>query len=508
MAVALTMARMKLAVVRHSMSGRRAGFAAVGVLLGAAGAAGTVALAFTGAELLAAGYAVWLLGWLLGPIFTGGGDETVRPEFFTPLGLLPRQLAAGLLTAAFVGAGPALSLLALGGLVVLGAGRGAAAAAVALPAAVLQLALFVLLSKVVVALFGLVLRSRAGAIASGVLNALVLALLSQGGVVAVAYGEAGGLPPAVDAVLHALPSGWGVVAVESAAQGRWALSAGVLAGQVLLVALLLAAWAALLTRRVGVARTTAGGRGRMRAATASGAVLGRELRTWSRDPVRSHQLTFALAYGVFFAALPLLTGWEQMLPWSGPVFVLMAAMLSANVYGVDGTALWLLLLTPGGDDVRGRQLAWLLFVTPAALALTVGFTVLVGGPWPLLLAVLSALLGGCAGLVPLVSVYALVPGVDPHRRSGNPLRLTEDEGSATGMMYVMMLLGLLPAVPAAVAAVLYGWAGVPVGLATGLLCWWGLGALAARGLRARPRTAAHDAHRAPRPGHVPAGGLR
>src|SRR5690606_3526253 len=81
------------------------------------------ALAFTGAELLAAGYAVWLLGWLLGPIFTGGGDETVRPEFFTPLGLPPRRLAAGLLTAAFVGAGPALSLLALGGLVVLGAGR-------------------------------------------------------------------------------------------------------------------------------------------------------------------------------------------------------------------------------------------------------------------------------------------------------------------------------------------------------------------------------------------------
>ena len=52
--------------------------------------------------------------------------------------------------------------------------------------------------------------------------------------------------------------------------------------------------------------------------TGSGAVLAKELRTWSRDLVRTHQLTFALAYGVL-RGRPLLLGWNGMLPWAGPM---------------------------------------------------------------------------------------------------------------------------------------------------------------------------------------------
>ncbi|MFC4008055.1 hypothetical protein ACFOY2_12545 [Nonomuraea purpurea] len=484
MAVALTMASMKVAIIRHSMTSRRAGLVTVGGLLGAALAAGTIALALTRPDFLAAAYAVWMLGWILGPVFAGGGDETIRPEFFSLLGLPSRRLAAGLLVAAFVGIAPVISLLALTGLAVFGIRQSGAAGLVAFAALPLQLAVFVLLSKVAVAVFGLVLRTRTGAIGAGVLNGLVLALLGQGWVFAVAYSEAGGLPSMVTTVVRALPSGWGVLAVESAVRGQWGWVAGALAAMVVLIVLLLAAWAALLVRRVGAVRAVTRGRRPMRATTASGAVLGKELRTWSRDLVRTHQLTFALAYGVFFATIPLLMGWDQMLPWAGPIFILMAAALSANLYGFDGTALWLMLLAPRADDVRGRQLAWLLFVTPLALLLTLAFTALVNGPWPLVLSITFALLGGGAGLAPLVSVYALVPGIDPHRRSGNPLRFTEDEGSATGMMYALLALGLVTALPAGVVAALYGWAGVPVGLATGALCWWGLGALAARRLRA------------------------
>ena len=161
-----------------------------------------------------------------------------------------------------------------------------------------------------------------------------------------------------------------------------------------------------------------------------GASLAKELRTWSRDLVRTHQLTFALAYGICFAAVPLLLGWNGMLPWAGPIFVVMAAAMTANLYGADGTALWLTLMTPGASDVRGRQLAWLLAGRRSRSCWRVSLTAVTGGPWPLILALLAALLGGGAGLVPLVSVYALVPGTDPHRRGGNPLRTSEDDGAA------------------------------------------------------------------------------
>ncbi|SHF57570.1 hypothetical protein [Streptoalloteichus hindustanus] len=483
MAVALTMVRMKVAIIRHSMTGARAGLVTTGGLLGVALAVGTSALAFVDADLLATAYAVWLLGWVLGPLLAGGGDQTIRPEFFALLGLRPRRLAGGLLAAAFVGVAPAVSLLASAGLVITGMRRSAAAGLVALPALLLHLAVLVLLSKVAVAAFGLALRSRANAVLVGLLNGAVLALLSQGWVFAVAFGQSGGLPPATGAIVRALPSGWGVLAVESAASGHWGRAAALIAALLLFCGLLLVVWAALMARRSGSPRPGMAGHRVLNATSARNAVLGKEIRTYFRDLVRIHQLVFALSFGICFAALPLLVGWVQMLPWAGPVFVLMAAALSANLYGNDGTALWITLLTPRAIDVRGRQLAWLAFTAPVALTLTLLFTALVDGPWALVLAVTFALLGGGAGLAPLVSVYALVPGIDPRRRGGNPLRVTEDDGSATGVMYALLALALLSALPAGVVALLYGWAGVPVGLTTGILCWWGLGRMAARRLR-------------------------
>ncbi|GII82206.1 hypothetical protein Ssi03_01960 [Sphaerisporangium siamense] len=470
MAVALTMAHMKVAVLRHAYRGGRAQTAATGAALGVLLAAGTVYLAFAYPDLLAAGYAVWLLGWMLGPVFMGGGDETLRPEYFSLLGLPPRRLAAGLLVAAFVGVAPLVSLCALLGLLVSGLRLGVVNALVAVPAIVLQLAVFVLLSKVAVAVVGLALRSRLGAIASGVLNGAILAALGQIWVFFWAFGKTG-----VPSEVRYLPSGWGLLA----ARGDW----WALAALAVLVLLLLGAWAALLARRAGAARTSARGRRPMTAATATGAIVAKELRTWSRDLVRNHQLTFALSYGVCFAASPLILGWDGMLPYAGPIFVVMAAAMASNLYGTDGTALWLTLMTPGASDVRGRQLAWLSAQAPVAVVLTVVCAAITGGPWPLVLALLFALLGGAAGLVPLVSVYGLVPGTDPHRRAGNPLRTSEDDGGLTGLAYLMLALVIVTGAPAALVALRYGWAGVAAGVVTGALCSWGFGLLAERRLR-------------------------
>ncbi|MEN3534562.1 hypothetical protein AAH991_05565 [Microbispora sp. ZYX-F-249] len=131
-------------------------------------------------------------------------------------------------------------------------------------------------------------------------------------------------------------------------------------------------------------------------------------------------------------------------------------------------------MTPGASDVRGRQLAWLSAHAPVGVAVTVMFTAIADGRWPLVLALLPALLGGAAGLVPLVPVYGLVPGTEPHRRAGNPLRTSEDDGGMTGLAYLMLALVLLTGVPAGLVALRYGWAGVAVGVATGALCHWGL----------------------------------
>ncbi|MGW4640349.1 hypothetical protein ACWEN6_17575 [Sphaerisporangium sp. NPDC004334] len=470
MAVALTMARMKVAVLRHAFHGGRAQTAATGAALGVLFAAGTIYLAFAGPDLLAAGYAVWMLGWMLGPAFMGGGDETLRPEYFSLLGLPPRRLAAGLLAAAFVGVAPLVSLTALLGLLVAGVRLGPANALLAVPAMVLQLAVFVLLSKVSVAVVGLALRSRLGAVASGLLNGAILAALGQIWVFFWAFGQTG-----VPSAVWYLPSGWGLLAV----QGDWRA----LAALAVLVLLLLGAWAALLGRRAGATRPSARGRRPMTAATVNGAIVAKELRTWSRDLVRNHQLTFALSYGVCFGASPLILGWDGMLPYAGPIFIVMAAAMAANLYGTDGTALWLTLMTPGVNDVRGRQLAWLSAQAPVAIVITVAFTAITGGPWPLMLALLPALLGGATGLVPLISVYGLVPGTDPHRRAGNPLRTSEDDGGLTGLAYLALALVLLTGVPAGLAALWFGWAGVAVGVVTGVLFAWGFGLLAERRLR-------------------------
>ncbi|WP_432925415.1 hypothetical protein ACQPZZ_32585 [Microbispora sp. CA-135349] len=510
MAVALIMVRMRLAVLRNSMSGQRGGMMALGAVAGLVLAAGTVALALSDTALLAPAYTVWLLGRIFGPVFSGGGDETLRPEYFASLGLPARRLAVGLLVSAFAGVTPAVSALSLTGLVVAGVRQGPAAALAAIPALLLQLVVFVLASKVAVALFGLVLRSRVGAVGAGMVNGAILAVLGQIWVVFVAFGEVGGVPPEVTEPAAYLPGAWGLAAVEAVGAADWWRAAAALLGLavlglavlglavlglavlglavlavLLLAVLLLAAWAALLARRAGSVRAATRGRRPIRAATAEGAVLAKELRTWSRDLVRTHYMTFSLVYGVFFAGVPLLTGRTWMLPWAGPIFILMAAAMSANLYGTDGTALWLTLMTPRASDVRGRQYAWLLTVAPVAVALTLGLTAVAGGPWPLVLAVLLALLGGGAGMVTLVSVYAPVPGVDPHRRGGNPLRTTEDDGAATGMVYAVLALVALTAAPAAVAALLWGWAGVAAGAITGAFFCWGLGLLAERRLSSR-----------------------
>nr|WP_062331494.1 hypothetical protein [Herbidospora sakaeratensis] len=491
---------MKIRVLRHSIGGSRAAGMVMGGLAGLALAIGTIVVAGLDGDLLAAVFAVWLFGWMLGPVYTGGGDESVRPEHFSLLPIDPRRLALGLLGTAFVGVPPLVSLVAFSALAVYAGSFGLAGFTVALVAIPLMVALVVALSRLMIGVLGVAVRSRTGAILAAFVNASMNVVLNQSWVLIWAAIQfdllTSGFPPAFSSVVRWLPSGWGLAAVEAAGRGDWLVVAAALLGICALIALALLVWSQLLVRRTTTKplHWVPQGTGRDLAARGPvGAVAAKELRTWSRDLMRTHLLWFAVFFGVLYTLVPLIIGWWGMLPWAGVLVVVMAAATSANLFGLDGTSLWLTLVNPGTEraEVRGRQVAWLLRVAPIAAVLTVAGTVLggEGWTWPWTLSILAAVLGGGAGLIALVSVAMLVPVTEPNKRSGNPL----EAGAIFGQVVLMLLLVTVTALPAGGVAYLGGalglpvvsWLAVVVGAATGAgLTWW-FGRLAHRRLAAK-----------------------
>ncbi|MFE7327948.1 hypothetical protein ACFU8W_23695 [Streptomyces sp. NPDC057565] len=488
--------RMKLAVQRNSLTRATAARMIVGGAAGLALAAAVLFLAGRGyphaaqrVDLLGAALAVWTAGWLLGPVLFGGGDTTLRPEHFALHALRPRALATGLAAAAFVGVAPAVTLIALSGLVVVAVHLGPAAVAVAAPATVLQLAFTVLCSRLVTAVLGKVARSRTGAALAAFTSSAILAALHSGWILDPLVRAAldDGLPRPAAAWLRGLPSGWGLSAVEAAGRGDRPGMLAALAGLALLTAACAYGWAHLTQRQV----TTRPSGGRAATATlgrwARGpvtAVAARELRTCTRDLQRFHFVCFALGYALVFCLLPLAAGSTDFLPWTGLVFALWMSAVSANLYGEDGTELWGKIMIPGAarHDVRGRQLGWLLVTAPPTVLLTLVPAALSGGsaPWLWLVTFVPALLGGAAGVTVLVSVLRPVPLRDPHRRTGGLL----ENGTDFTQVLLMLLLTAATAAPA-LLAVRFGpaWAGPVAGPVSGALLTWLLGRVAVIRLR-------------------------
>jgi ABC-2 type transport system permease protein len=496
--------RMKLAVLRRSWTGSRGAALVSGAVVGLAGAGGTlwlvVARGTDAGDLLAVVLFGWAVGWLAGPVVMGT-DQAVRREHLALLPLSPRRTATGLLGVALVGVGPAVTLIALTALVAYGVALGPAAAVVAVPAAVLTLLLLALLSQIALALVGALVGGRVSAALLAIPWAALIALTgnSWAPIAALAGSNPlpGQVPPVLATVLRALPSGWPLAAVEAAGRGQWATAGAALAGLGALALTLHWAWARLLRRPAAApSPQPRGGRsaGRVWPGGRLGAVLGRELRTWSRDFIRIHFLTFAVVYGVVYVVLPLFIGSTGYFPLTGIIVVTLAAACSAHLHSSDGTALWLTLMVPGAErrDVRGRQLAWLVAVGPIGIGLTVA-GVLVSGhhwTWPVVSALLPAVLGAGAGVLVLLSVYAPVRVPDPHRRGNTP---GQDTGAVAAVVWpalILTVLGAAPALAVVVAGTVRGepllqWAATPVGVLTGVALAWGLGRLASRRLATR-----------------------
>lgn len=103
--------------------------------------------------------------------------------------------------------------------------------------------------------------------------------------------------------------------------------------------------------------------------TPLGAVVGKELRLYSRSVLRSVMLMIAFLVGVLVAVVPGFSGKTSSRPSGGLLFTVIAAACFTNLYGDDGSSLWLTLMVPGAEraDLRGRQWAWFLVVGPAGL---------------------------------------------------------------------------------------------------------------------------------------------
>jgi ABC-2 type transport system permease protein len=485
--------RMRWRVLRHSLRGKQAGLTVVGLLAGLVAAGVTLLVAASdfaepgvGTDVLAAVYLMWTVGWLFAPVLTSGGDETLRPEHFALLPLSPRQLAAGLLGAAFVGVPAVVTAVAFLGLLLHASGLHILVALIALP---LQLVFVVLLSRVTMAALGAALRSRRGRDLGILLTAFVgmSGFLVQLLIRAFGPALASGDSPVLSAVLRSSPSGWGTVAVSSS----WVVAVACLVGLAAVNLLLLVVWGTLLARRTTRVAAVAG-TVRKRAfgsRTPLGAVVNKELRTWVRDVRRRVALLSMLVVALITSFGPLLSGDDGPEPFGGLAVVLFGALLAGNLYGMDGSSMWHTLVVPGAElvDVRGRQVAWLVIVGPVTLLFAILMPALSDpATYPWVLGLAPALLGGGAGLVVVLSVFTAYAMPD---QKASPFAAGSSPGLARGLTQIGITLLLAVAVLPVVAVVLAGdlldqpvlrWLGVPVGIGLGVLFFWWWGGIAVR----------------------------
>ncbi|WP_017545402.1 hypothetical protein [Nocardiopsis prasina] len=500
--------RLKITLGRHSSVGTRF----LSLVMIALGVALTwyLAVAATSDQvrsgLLMLALAVWAGGWLLGPTITNGVG-VLRAQYFTLLPLDRNRVGAGLLATAFVGTGPLLTLVATATVAWHAWASDPAALFLGLLGMLALLVLMVSLSRLVFRALGAAMHSRIGMEIASLQWGLILAGLFFGWMVvqpafsAVSSLSREGLQGTVLTVLSVVPTSWPVLAVDAAAAGSWGAAFGWLGALGALTLVTVLVTVRLLAPSVaprGVrrrsrplgSRVLLGGRSFL-PDTPLGAVVGKELRQWWRDPWRGLELRAALWTGLIIGVFGLIGPLPQIAPFAGVAALLVIGLGGANMYGHDGTALWLTVVGQGRDtlraDVRGRQIAFALLAGPSSAALSLVAVVASGAYWavPYVVSGLVVFLGVTAGLTLLLSVVAVTPGVDPHLRVD-----ANDAGDNQIQVWISLVALPLLSAPALGTLVWAGvqgvpWLAVPVALANGALAAWLLGRSAHQRLEKR-----------------------
>lgn len=498
---------MKFALLRNSPLGMRAfGWLAGAILVALTWVGVLLADGAARADVTMLLLAAWTVAAAVGPV-TMSGAGVLRPDYFSLLPLDRRRLALALLATTFPGVASGFLLLAAASLLApaFASAHAVLAAPVALVAAVLAWVIAITLSRLVYSLLGAAMRTRFGVEISAIQFGLLLAGMLGGWIVVAQAVEtvpqvlANGVGDQATQVLAWLPSSWAVFAVSAAGAGSFGPALGWLAALGALAGLLVAATVALLrtdstgwgrrSRRPLGSRVLTGRTVLPR--TALGAVVGKEIRQWWRDPWRSLELRTAIWSGIFIGLFALAAPWaRELAPLAGLTAAFMLAIGACNLYGQDGSAVWLSVVGQRADtvraEVRGRQLAVLALFVPASVAVTLAFVLVTGAwwSWPLVAAMLPALFGVASGVAVLISVIGVSPGVDPRRRIG-----PNDAGGDLSLQGQTAFWGTLLLVAPTIAAIVLAMTGtvagpggqwwvVGVGVLNGLVGYWLLGRLA------------------------------
>ena len=406
--------RLKLALLRNIF--RRSRAQAVGAVIGidyftvlVAGL--TVILGTLRTSLDAGRVVIPLAGaagivlWTVVPLFSFGSDPTLDPGRFATFAVPHRDLAVGLVAAAFVGL-PAIASIVLCLGVVVAWSHSVASTVVAVVATGVGLLTAVTTSRWVSALMTHAISSRRGRDVVTVLG--ILLLVATGPLVSLVSSlerGPGDLATTASRVVAWTPLGWAWAAPGDVAAGETVTGVVRLALAVGLLAVVGWFWSRALRDQVDDPRalsradsgTSAGddlGFFHRLPGTPLGAVSARVLTYWRRDP--RYQVSMAMTPVLPLALLiPYYTGdlrWTPLL--MGPVVAFLLGWSGHNAIAYEAEALWLHVAagTAGIDDRRGRLVPEALL----ALVLVPGYAlagVALTGRWDLIVAVLGLAAG-------------------------------------------------------------------------------------------------------------------
>ncbi|WP_415971577.1 ABC transporter permease [Rhodococcus sp. 077-4] len=436
------------------------------------------------------------LSWVLFPVLSGISDDNIQPRHFQMLAIDPPRLARAMLSTSAYGMVVPLTTIAAASIPIYAASRFLAALPLALVAWPATVVFFVTLSRVVTVAMSQLLKSR---------RSREFALLAFGAVFGGLYFLQFPITQNFSRVLsgevtwpltlaHSIPFSWGITGVDAALDGNWPLAVGAVAGLLVLDGVLVWLWQRLVLRLFEGRVSTSHGASRKQTAangrdgetgwraTRVGAVVTRELSLWRGDMRRRSQLLSVLIFTVLGGVGPLVT---DSIPfgsaWGAWIVIFMAMGAGSNSYGLDGSSMWHLVMIPQAlrDDVRGRQIAWLMVAAPFAIASTL--VVRVFGDLGLHrleipISVTVSMLGVGAGLTVAISVRAAYPVPEPTKAFSLNTR-----GSFNGSSFALIMLSIVvmavSVVPGLLLALLpgaYAYLSVPVAAAIGWLgFWWG-----------------------------------
>ena len=436
-------------------------------------------------------FTVQLVAWVLSPLVAFGVDETVDPARFALLPIQPQTLQRGLLVTALIGWFPAGNVIILIGAAI-AVGVPPAVLPVALVCAALQLLLCVVLSRAASTSMSALMSSRRGR-DLGMAVGLGIFVLYLGFVAVINNPGSDGsaLQSGVQrtaSVLQWTPPGALAALPGQLADGEWGRAA--LSAVIALAALALAWWwwsVALNTSLTTAPSTTAGSSpaGHAPDDTAVGVgiagtmrvVAGRDRRLAWRDPMRRMPWLMLLVLTIVWPFL--------VVRGAGAVFaVAFGAILcgsqAGNQYGVEGSGLWLHLLTIT-DRVRARgevlgHAVTVLIPGIVIVIVAVAVQAVAHGDYQNIPAALGVCFGALlGGLAAACYLSAVVPYAMPQsRKSLFASSVPGQKGRTTASSLGVLGGGLVIALPAGVAAVLsvvvdpvWGWVGLVIGPAVG-----------------------------------------